>query len=185
MASLLAPLLTKKPVPQPRPAMLQFPAAGKKSPEMSALPSIIRVMGLSAVAAAMAALMRGASSVAEPPVNLLRPFFRSQSNAQPISDARMYVIPGTGVGASAGPKQGIENPAESQLIRLHPKAAPAANIPLFKKARLSISGRATVRVCAFLRPFNSTHSGISLGRAMGDEPSAGRIRINAALIIGN
>lgn len=150
--------------------MLQFPAAGKKSPEMSALPSMMRVMGLFAVAAAMAALMRGASSVAEPPVNLLRPFLRSQSNAQPISDARMYVIPGTGVGAGAGPRQGIENPAESQLIRLHPKAAPAANIPLFKKARLSISGWATVRVSACLRPFNSTHSGISLSRAMRDEP---------------
>jgi hypothetical protein len=118
--------------------------------------------------------------VAEPPVNLLRPFLRSQSNAQPISDARMYVIPGTGVGAGAGPRQGIENPAESQLIRLHPKAAPAANIPLFKKARLSTSGRATVRVSACPRPFNSMHSGI-FGRAMRDKPSGRPNRIDAAI----
>ena len=150
--------------------MLQFPPAGKKSPEMSALPSMIRVMGLSAVAAAMAALMRGASSVAEPPVNLLRPFLRSQSNAQPISDARMYVIPGTGVGAGAGPKQGIENPAELQLIRLHPKAAPAANIPLFKKARLSISGRMPVCVTACLGRLKAMYSRICLGALGGQFP---------------
>jgi hypothetical protein len=169
MPSLLAPVLMKKPVPHPRPAMLQFPAAGKKSPEMSALPSTIRVMGLSAVATAIAALMRGASSVAVPPVNLLRPFLRSQFNAQPISDARMYVIPVTGVGAGAAPKHGIENPAELQLIRLHPNAAPAAKTPVFKKARLSIRGRTAVQVSARLGRFNARHSRICLGRAMRKE----------------
>lgn len=140
--------------------MLQFPSAGMKSPEMSALPSMIRVMGLFAVAAAMAALMRGASSVAVPPVNLLRPFRKSQSKAQPISDARMYVMPGTAVGAGAGPRHGIENPAESQLIRLPPKAAPAAKRPVFKNARLSIRGRAAVQASARLGRFNVTHSRI-------------------------
>ena len=89
MPSLLVPVFTKNPVPQPRPAMLQYPPAGRNRPEISALPSMISVIGLSAVAPAIAAFMRGPSSVAAPPVYLLRPFLRSQSRAQPIFDARM------------------------------------------------------------------------------------------------
>jgi hypothetical protein len=50
---------------------------------------MINVIGLSAAAPAIAALIRGASSVALPPLYLLRPFLKSQSRAQPISDARM------------------------------------------------------------------------------------------------
>src|ERR1700733_7133805 len=89
MPSLLVAAFTKNPVPQPNPAMFQFPPAGRNKPEISALPSIISVIGLSAVAPAIAAFMRGPSSVAAPPVYLLRPFSRLQSRAQPISDARM------------------------------------------------------------------------------------------------
>ena len=140
MPSLFVPLLTKKPVPHPRPAILQWPAAGKKSPEMRALPSMMKVMGFSAVAVAIAALIRGASSVATPPLYLLRPLLRLQSRAQPISDARMYFTPETGFGGGAGPKQGIEKPPDSQPSRLQPKAAPTAISPLLKNSRLAISG---------------------------------------------
>jgi hypothetical protein len=89
MPSLFVPDFTKKPVPQPSPAMFQYPAAGRNRPEISAGPSIIRVMGLLADALAIAALMRGPSSVANPPVCRFRPFFRLQFNAQPIWDALM------------------------------------------------------------------------------------------------
>src|ERR1035437_10585373 len=102
MPSLWGPLFTKNPGPQPSPAIFQSPPGGRNRPEISALPSIISVIGLSAVAPAIAALIRGPSSVAASPVYLLRPFLRSQSSAQPISDARMYVIPGTGTGGGAG-----------------------------------------------------------------------------------
>lgn len=105
---------------------------------MRADPSIISVMGLSADAPAIAAFMHGPSSVAAPPVYLLRPFLRSQSRAQPISDARMYVMPGTGTGGGAGPKQGIAN-GESQLRKEQPNADPAANRPaLTRNERRSI-----------------------------------------------
>ena len=67
--------------------MPQLPAAGRNRPEMSALPSMINVMGLAAVAPAIAALIRGPSSVAAPPVYLLVPFSRLQSRAQPILEA--------------------------------------------------------------------------------------------------
>src|SRR5258708_18452982 len=89
MPSLFVPFFMKNPVPQPSPAMLQYPPAGRNKPEISALPSMISVIGLSAVASAIAEFIRGASSVAAPPVYLLRPFCRLQSRAQPISDARM------------------------------------------------------------------------------------------------
>ena len=136
--SLLVPVFTKNPVPQPRPAMFQYPPAGRNRPEINALPSMISVIGFDSLAAAMEALIRGASSVAAPPVCLLRPFFRLQSKAHPIFDAQMYVIPVTGTGGSAGPKQGISKP-ESQPVRKHPRAEPAANRPVFRrKVRLSI-----------------------------------------------
>src|SRR5579872_846006 len=89
MQSLLVPALTKNPVPQPRPAMLQCPPAGRNKPETSALPSMIRVIGLFALAPAIAALMRGPSSVSAPPVYLLVPYLRSQLRAHPISEARI------------------------------------------------------------------------------------------------
>ena len=139
MPSLLVPDLMKKPVPQPSPAMTQWPPAGRKRPETSALPSMIRVIGLLADAAAIAALIRGPSSVAAPPVSLLRPFSRLQSRAQPICDARMYVIPGTGVGAAAGPRQGMYSSLDPQLSRELPSAEPAAKKPALRtKQRLSI-----------------------------------------------
>jgi hypothetical protein len=137
MPSLFVPVFTKNPVQQPSPAILQFPPAGGNRPDIKALPSIISVMGFSAVASAIAALMRGPSSVAAPPMYLLRPFLRSQSRAQPISDALMYVMPGTGVGGGAGPRQGMENP-ESQPIREQQNPEPAANRLAFRNARLSI-----------------------------------------------
>jgi hypothetical protein len=89
MPSLFVPDFTKKPVPQPSPATFQYPPAGRNNPEISAGPSIIKVIGLLADALAIAALMRGPSSVAKPPVSLLRPFCKLQFNAQPIWDALM------------------------------------------------------------------------------------------------
>src|SRR5215467_3062996 len=68
MPSLLVPDFTKKPVPQPSPAIPQCPPAGRNKPEIRALPSMMSVIGWSAVAPANAALMRGPSSVAGPPV---------------------------------------------------------------------------------------------------------------------
>jgi len=79
-------------------------------PEINGLPSMISVIGCDSLAAAMAALIRSASSVAPPPVWLLRPFFRLQSKAQPIFDAQMYIISATGTDGSAGPKQSISKP---------------------------------------------------------------------------
>lgn len=138
MASLLVPAFTKNPVPQPSPAMLQCPPAGRNKPEISALPSMIRVIGLLALAPAKAEFIRGPSSVAAPPVCLFLPVLRSQSRAQPISDARIYVIPGEGSGGGAGPRQGIENP-ESQPAKQQPKAEPTVNRPDFlMKSRLFI-----------------------------------------------
>ena len=157
MASLLVPFLTKNPVPQPSPAMFQYPPAGGNNPETSAPPSMINVIGLFAVAPASAALMRGPSSVAVPPP-FLCPLFRLQSRAQPISDARIYVIPGTGTGAAAGPRQGklISTP---QLIKEPPKAVPAANRPDFTiKLRLSMRCapelRSITTVCLFILKTN-------------------------------
>lgn len=47
-------------------------------------------------------------------------------------------MPGTGTGGGAGPKHGIEIP-ESQLSREAATAEPAANTPVFRKARLSMT----------------------------------------------
>jgi hypothetical protein len=69
--------------------MLQYPPAGRKSPEINALPSMISVIGLFGDAPAIAAFIRGPSSVAGPPVYVFLPFSRLQSRAQPISEARM------------------------------------------------------------------------------------------------
>jgi hypothetical protein len=107
--------------------MLQYPPAGRNKPEISALPSMISVIGLVADAPASAALIRGPSSVAAPSLYLLRPFVKSQSRAQPISDARMYVIPGTGVGGGAGPRQGISTSKSLQLVSEQPKTELAAS----------------------------------------------------------
>ena len=107
MQSLLVPSLMKKPVPQPNPAMFQYPPAGMNRPDTRALPSMIKVIGFVAVASAMAALIRGPSSVAVPPECLLCPVRKSQSRAQPIFEAQMYVIPRAGAGGDAGPRQGI------------------------------------------------------------------------------
>ena len=163
MPSLLVPVLTKNPVPHPNPAMLQLPPAGIKSPEMRALPSMIRVMGLVGVAAAIAALMRAASSVAGPPVCLLLPVLRSQSSAQPISDALIYVMPGTGVGGGAGPRHGMTKPPDSQFTRLHPNADPTAMRLVFKNLRLSTRGRTELCSTARLGRLEAKYSRICLG----------------------
>jgi len=163
MPSLLVPACTKNPVPQPNPAMFQYPPAGRNRPEISALPSMINVMGLFADAPAIAALIRGPSSVAAPPVYLLCPFLRSQSRAQPISDARRYVIPATGVGGGAGPRQGISKP-ESQLSNEHPKAEPTASSPVFRKERLSIKLRLALRSVATVSLFCLSAHGCPAGK---------------------
>ena len=57
----------------------------------------------------------------------------------------------------------MENSSDSQPRRLHPKAAPAANRPLFKNARLAISGLTGLCVTELLGRFEAPGCGICLG----------------------
>jgi hypothetical protein len=123
--------------------MFQYPPAGRNNPDTSALPSMMNVIGLLAEAPAIAALIRGPSSVADPFLSLFRPVLKSQSRAQPICDARIYFIPGTGTGAGTTLKHGMGGPystlAHPRKGRPHADAAARKPAPL-TKPRLSIKG---------------------------------------------